>query len=236
MSKSQTPIRAYEALITVLGSYLAINSFFQSSLYKTIATGLNQMLRLFQIHTISSQEITTIIPLLVTFLVSLKIVYDYVIGKPENIIEIYQLNLLLVTPEILSYSRLDWLNLIQRPQILEPARSPTIVYLSGAIILVGYLTLYFISLNRKTSRELTARGINLPEISNVFLKQSTLTIYLTLGAAVLSSVVFLAVDPFNSIVQVLIGQHPYNYLVYGVPGVTLLLLSLWYYLREQENS
>ncbi len=171
MSQKQTTIRAYEAIITILGSYLAINSFFQSSLYKTIATGLNMLLRLFQIQTISSQEITTIIPLLVTFLVSLKIVYDYVMGKPENVIEIYQLNLLLITPEILSYSRLDWLNLIQRPQILEPTRSSTIVYLSGAIILVGYLTLYFISLSRKTSQELSARGIDPSEISGVFQKE-----------------------------------------------------------------
>ena len=235
MSQNQTPIRIYEASITILSSYLAISSFFNSSLYKTIATGLNQLLRLFQIRTISSQQITTIIPLLVTLLVSLLIVYDYIVGKPENIINIYQLNLLLITPETLSYSKLDWLNLIQKPQILEPTRSPTTVYLSGAVILLGYLSLYFTSLSRKTSEELAYRGVEENRVNQVFLKQSALSITLTTSAALISTVVFLAIPPLNTLLLSIIGQQPYNYLAFGVPGVTLLLLSLWFYLREQEK-
>ena len=235
MSQNQTPVRIYEASITILSSYLAISSFFNSSLYKTIATGLNQLLRLFQIRTISSQQITTIIPLLVTLLVSLLIVYDYIVGKPENIINIYQLNLLLITPETLSYSKLDWLNLIQKPQILEPTRSPTTVYLSGAVILLGYLSLYFTSLSRKTSEELAYRGVEEKRVNQVFLKQSALSITLTTSAALISTVVFLAIPPLNTLLLSIIGQQPYNYLAFGVPGVTLLLLSLWFYLREQEK-
>ena len=235
MSQNQTTIRIYEASITILSSYLAISSFFNSSLYKTIATGLNQLLRLFQINTISSQQITTIIPLLVTLLVSLLIAYDYIIGKPENIINIYQLNLLLITPETLSYSRLDWLNLIQKPQILEPTRSPTTVYLSGAIILLGYLSLYFTSITRKTSQELTQRGIDENRINDIFLKQSALSITLTTSATLIATLVFVTITPINSIIRSILGQQPYSYLAFGVPGVTLLLLSLWYYLRDQEK-
>ncbi len=235
MSQKQTNIRIFEAFITILGSYLAISSFFESSLYNTIASGLTQILRLFQIRTISSQQITTIIPLLVTLFVTLLIVYDYVMGKPDNIINIYQLNLLLITPELLSYSKLDWLNLIQRPQILEPTRSPAVVYLSGAIILVGYLSLYFISLSRKTSAELSSRGVEPSQIDDIFHKQSTLSITLAIIATVISSTVFLMTGPLNTFIQTLFGQHPYSYLAYGVPGVTLLLFSLWFYLREQEK-
>ena len=233
--KTQTTIRIYEASITILGTYLAISSFFNSSLYKTIATGLNQLLRLFQINTISSQQITTIIPLLVTLLVSLLIAYDYIIGKPENIINIYQLNLLLITPETLSYSQLDWLNLIQKPQILEPIRTPTTVFLSGAIILLGYLSLYFISLSRKTSQELAYRGIEENSINEIFQRQSALSITLTASAALITTIVFLAIPPLNTMIQTILGQQPYRYLAFGVPGVTLLLLSLWYYFREQEK-
>ena len=235
MSQNQTPVRIYEASITILSSYLAISSFFNSSLYKTIATGLNQLLRLFQIRTISSQQITTIIPLLVTLLVSLLIAYDYIIGKPENIINIYQLNLLLITPETLSYSQLDWLNLIQKPQILEPTRSPTTVYLSGAIILLGYLSLYFISLSRKTSQELAYRGIEENSINEIFQRQSALSITLTASAALITTIVFLAIPPLSTLIQTILGQQSYGYLAFGVPGVTLLLLSLWYYFREQEK-
>ena len=235
MSQNQTPVRIYEASITILGSYLAISSFFNSSLYKTIATALNQLLRLFQIRTISSQQITTIIPLLVTLLVSLLVVYDYIVGKPENIINIYQLNLLLITPETLSYSKLDWLNLIQKPQILEPTRSPTTVYLSGAIILLGYLSLYFTSLSRKTSEELAYRGVEESSVKEIFLKQSSLSITLTTSATIISTIVFIAISPLNTFLVSIIGQQPYNYLAFGVPGVLLLLLSLWFYFREQEK-
>jgi hypothetical protein len=233
MSQNQTTIRLYEAFITILGSYLAVSSFFNSSLYKTIASGLSVLLRIFHIQTLSSQQITTIIPLLVTLFVSLLIVYDYIMGKPDNIINIYQLNLVLITPEILSYSKLDWLNLIQKPQILEPTRSSTTTYFSGAIILLGYLSLYFISISRKTSKELTTRGIEPSSINEIFMRQSTLSITLAGVAAAVASFIFLSIEPLDTLLQALLGQRPYNYLAYGVPGVALILLSLWFYLREQ---
>jgi len=233
--KTQTTIRIYEGSITILGTYLAISSFFNSSLYNTIASGLTQILRLFQIRTISSQQITTIIPLLVTLLVSLLIAYDYIIGKPENIINIYQLNLLLITPETLSYSKLDWLNLIQKPQILEPTRSPTIVFLSCAVILIGYLSLYFTSMSRKTSQELTYRGVEESRVDLITLRQSALSITLITSAAILTTIIFLTITPLNTLIQSIIGQQSYSYLAFGVPGVALLLFTLWYYLREQEK-
>ena len=116
-------VRMYEGGITILCSYLAISSFFQSSLYNTIASGLSQILRIFGIRTISSSQITLYIPLIVTAIVALVVIYDYFMGTPEDIMDIYQINLLLITPEVLSYSKLDWLNLIQRTQILEPTKA-----------------------------------------------------------------------------------------------------------------
>jgi hypothetical protein len=232
----QTSIRAYETLIPLLGSYLAINSFFNSSLYNTIASGIAQFLRLFQIRTISSKQVSTIIPLLVTLLVSFLIAYDYIMGKPENMINIYQLNLLLVTPEILSYNRLDWLNLIQKPHILEPTRNPVSVFLSGAIILVGYLSLYFTSKSRTTGKKLTMRGVDKNRINHVFMRQSLWSIKLTLASALVSTIVFISIDPLNNILHSLIGVKPYNYLIFGVPGVLLLLYSIKFYFREQEKG
>lgn len=236
MSQTQTPIRIYEASITILGTYLAISSLFNSSLYQIISTALVQILRMFKITTISSQQITTIIPLLVTLFVSLLIVYDYIMGQPENIINIYQLNLLLVTPEILSYSRLDWLNLIQKPQILDPVRSPLIVFISGAIILVGYLSLYFTSVSRRTSLELINRGIEENRSNQIFIKQSTIAIALTGASAAVSIIVFVALNPINTLLQTIIGNLPYGYLAFGVPGILLLLATLWFYLRGQEKE
>jgi hypothetical protein len=236
MSQTQTPIRVYEASITILGTYLAISSLFNSSLYQIISTALVQILRMFKITTISSQQITTIIPLLVTFLVFLLIAYDYIMGQPENIINIYQLNLLLVTPEILSYSRLDWLNLIQKPQILDPVRSPLIVFISGAIILVGYLSVYFTSVSRRTNQELITRGIEENLSNQIFIKQSTIAIALTGAAAAVSIIVFVALTPINTILQSIIGTLPYGYLAFGVPGVLLLLTTLWFYLRGQQKE
>ncbi|MBT7345923.1 hypothetical protein HN807_02430, partial [Candidatus Bathyarchaeota archaeon] len=152
-------VRAYEAGVTILGSYLAVNSFLSSSLYHTIASGLGQLLRLFGIMTISSSQVSLVIPAVVTLIVALVIVYDYIMGKPEDIIDIYQINLLLLTPEVLSHSGLNWMNLIKKSQILVPTRNPSYVFFSGTVMLLGYLSLYFISRSREDLESLKQRGV-----------------------------------------------------------------------------
>ena len=196
-------VRVYEAGVTIVGSYLAVNSFLNSSLYNTIAGGLSQLLRLFGIMTISSSQVALVVPAVVTLIVALVIIYDYAMGKPEDIIDIYQINMLMLTPEVLSHSKLNWLNLIQKPQILESTRDPAYVYFSGAVMLIGYLSLYFISKSREDLDGLRSRGVEDLQIDPVSEKQTRLSILLAIG---------------SQLRYITLG-----YLMFGLPGIAQLL-------------
>jgi len=229
-------VRVYEAGVTIVGSYLAVNSFLNSSLYSTIAGGLSQLLRLFGIMTISSSQVALVVPAVVTLIVALVIIYDYAMGKPEDIIDIYQINMLMLTPEVLSHSKLNWLNLIQKPQILESTRDPAYVYFSGSVMLLGYLSLYFISKSREDLDGLRSRGVEDLQLDAVFEKQTRLSVLLALGSALGASVVYLFSGPLNSVLLSLLGVIPSGYLLFGLPGVALLLLSLWFFLKSEEKK
>ena len=228
-------IRIFEGGITILGSYLAISSFFQSSLYLTIAGGVDQLLRLFNIRTISSAQVTLYVPLIVTAIVALIVFYDYYMGAPEDVMDIYQINLLLITPEILSYSKLDWLNLIKRPQILEPTRSALPIYLSGTIILLGYLALHFISKSRHSIRGLRHRGVDEGQLDTIYENQSRLSIGLAFLSAFISITIFLFSGPFSVLLTSIVGNLSFSYLIFGLPGILLLLAALWVFLKIEEK-
>jgi hypothetical protein len=229
-------IRGYEGGITLLSSYLAISSFFQSSLYLTIAGGINQILRMFNIKAVSSSQVTLYIPLIVTAIVALLIIYDYYMGSPEDIIDIYQINLLLITPEAMSYSRLDWLNLIKRPQILEPTRSSLPIFLTGAIILFGYLSLYFISKSRADLDDLRSRGVDEYQLDHLFEKQSRLSVVYAFLSVFITVTVFLFSTPFTSMVTSIMGGLSFSYLIFGLPGIMLILAALWLFLKIEEKK
>lgn len=229
-------IRGYEAGITILSSYLSISSFFKSSLYNTIASGMDQILRMMNIRTISSQQVSVYIPILVTAIVALVIIYDYFMGTPEDIIDIYQINLLLITPEVLSFSKLDWLNLIQRPQILDPTRNPLTIFVTGSIVFLGHLSLYFISKSREDVEDLRYRGVDETQLELVFEKQSTIGTVLALFSVILSVTVFLLSTPVNNLIRGLVTGVSYGYLVFGVPGILILLVSLWLFLKIEEKK
>ncbi len=229
-------IRVYEAGVTLLGSYLAVNSFLNSSLYNTIAGGLSQLLRLFGVMTISSSQVALVVPAVVTLIVTLVIIYDYVMGHPEDIIDIYQINMLMLTPEVLSHSKLNWMNLIKKAQILEPTRNPAYVYFSGAVMLLGYLSLYFISKSREDLGGLRSRGVDPLQLDAVFMKQTRLSILLAFGSVLGASVVYMLSGPLNSTLLSLLGDTPFGYLLFGLPGVALLLLSIWLFLKSEEKK
>jgi hypothetical protein len=89
MNRDGALIRVYEVLVTVGSSYLAISSFFASSLYESLSQLINRVLAVYDILTISTADVTKIVPLLVSAIVFLVVIYDYAIGKPENMIYIY---------------------------------------------------------------------------------------------------------------------------------------------------
>jgi hypothetical protein len=229
-------IRIYEGGLTILSSYLALTSFFRSSLYNTIAGGINQILRLFNIQAISSSQVTLYIPLIVTAIVALVVIYDYFMGAPEDIMGLYQINLLLITPEVLSFSRLDWLNLIKRPLILEPTRNPSSIFLTGSVIFLGYLSLYFISKSREDLDDLRYRGVDETQLDILFEKQTRLSVLYAAFSSTLTVTLFLLSEPITSMFKTLVNGHSFGYLIFGVPGILLILAALWLFLKIEEKK
>jgi hypothetical protein len=235
MNREVALIRVYEVLVTVGSSYLAINSFFASSLYESLSQLINRVLAAYDVLTMSTTDVTKIVPLLVSAVVFLVVIYDYAIGKPENMIDIYEINLVLISPEVLSHSKLNWMNLIEKPQILEPTRGQATVYLTGAIMLVGYISLFFTSRFKETSRELTERGANPGRVQEIFVKQSILTISMVLASTLLSVMVYVSIPFLNSLLVPSVSRVSYNYLLLGGLGVIILVSTLFVFYNEQRS-
>jgi len=234
MNRDGALIRAYEVLVTVGSSYLAISSFFASSLYESLSQLINRVLTMYDILTISTADVTKIVPLLVSAIVFLVVIYDYAIGKPENMIDIYEINLVLISPEVLSFSKLNWMNLIEKPQILEPSRGQATVFLTGVAILVGYISLLFTSRFKETSRELAERGANPVRVQEIFVKQSILTIGIVFASALLVLLVYVSIPFIHSMLAPLVSGISYGYLVLGGLGVIILISTVFIFYNEQR--
>ena len=235
MNRDGALIKVYEVLVTVGSSYLAISSFFASSLYDSLSQLINRILAVYEILTISIADVTKIVPLLVSAIVFLVVIYDYAIGKPENMIDIYEINLVLISPEVLSFSKLNWMNLIEKPQILEPARGQATVYLTGVVILVGYISLFFTSRFKETSRELEERGANIGKVQEVFVKQSTLTIGIALASALLSVMVYVSIPFLHRLLAPWVSGISYIYLFLGGLSVIILSATLFIFYNEHRT-
>ena len=234
MNRDGGLIRVYEVLITIGSSYLAINSFFASSLYDSVSQLINRVLAMYNIQTVSTTDVTKIVPLMVSAIVFLVVIYDYAIGKPENMIDIYEINLVLISPEALSFSKLNWMNLIQKPQILEPTRGPATVFLTGVVILVGYISLLFTSRFKETSQELVERGADIVRVQEIFVKQSVLAIGLVFASALLSVMVYVSIPFVSNMMASSISRISYSYLVLGVLAVVILSVTLFFFYNEQR--
>jgi len=236
MNKHGSLIKVFEVLVTIGSSYLAINSFFASSLYDSVSQLINRVLAMYNIQTISTTDVTKIVPLMVSAIVFLVVIYDYAIGKPENMIDIYEINLVLISPEALSFSKLNWMNLIQKPQILEPTRGPATVFLTGVVILVGYISLLFTSRFKETSQELVERGADHVRVQEIFVKQSVLAIGLVFASALLSVMVYVSITFVCNILASSISKISYSYLVLGILAVVILSVTLFFFYNEQRTT
>jgi hypothetical protein len=235
MNRDGALIRVYEVLVTVGSSYLAISSFFASSLYESLSMFISRVLAMYNILTISTADVTKMVPFLISAIVFLVIIYDYSIGKPENMIDIFEINLVLISPEVLSFSKLNWMNLIEKPQILESNRGQVTVFLTGAIIIVGYISLFFTSRFKETSKELVERGANSGRVQEVFVKQSILTIGMVFASTLLSVMVYVTIPFLNSLLDSMVSGISYNYLVFGGVGIIILVLTLFIFYNEYRS-
>lgn len=229
-------VRSFEAIITILGSFLAVNSFFSTSLYRAISESLVGLLGRYNVLTTSTQDVTLYAPIMLSTLVFLVVIYDYAVGKPENMIDIYEINLVLITPELLGFSKINWLNLIEITQVIEPTRGPTYVFFTGVIVLFGYVCLLFTARARETYGELEDRGVGPRQLNSIFLQQNKASILLALASAAVSGIIFICLPTLASMLISFTSGVGYGYLVFGTAAVAVIFLSVVTYLIEQNDE
>ena len=233
---SRTYVRVFEAVITVLSSFLAVSSFFSTSLYRVISEGIFDTLRAFNIQITSTQNITQYASIMLSTLVFLVVVYDYAVGKPENMIDIYEINLVLITPELLSHSKLNWLNLIEKTQIIEPTRGPSYVFFTGVLVLVGYISLLFTARARGTYSELEARGVSPVQLNKIFIQQNLVSVAFVSVAALVASTLFLILPGVKSLLYPLVASVSYGHLVLGIAAVIVISVGIVVYFMEYGET
>ena len=232
MTRNTQYIRGFEIVFTILSSYLAINSFFSSSLYSTSIDGLTVILRAIGVFTSTRSEINQFFPIMLSALVFLIVIYDFSIGKPENMIDIYQINLVLITPEILSFSKLNWFNLFQAGQLTQPNRTLFEVFLTGVVVIAGYITLLYTSKIREELDGLSQRGASSIELDAVFVKQTSLVLSLIVLSIVIVSCITIGTNWISSILSPMLSGFQFTYLVFGATAILLMLGGIVYYLGE----
>lgn len=236
MNRSYLLTRVFEVLITITSSYLALISFFNSSLYQSISEGVSRFLAAYSITTSVAAQAEQLIPLMVTAMVFLVVMYNYAAGKPEYMVEIFQLNMVFYMPEALSFSKLNWLNLINQPQILQPSRGFHEVLLTGILITTGYLALHLTAKHRETLKELENRGADPGQIDEVFIHQTTLSFSLSVLAALTTLVMAFSIPLIRDAMTSSLSLYKERYLVLGVASSTLILGGIALYLKSRAQA
>jgi hypothetical protein len=165
-------------------------------------------------------------------LVFLIVIYDYSIGKPENMIDIYQINLVLITPEILGFSKLNWFNLLQAGQLTQPARTFFEVFLTGVVVIAGYITLLYTSKIREELDGLSQRGASSTELDTVFYKQTSLVLSLIVLSIVIVSGITIGTTVITNRLSPILSEYQFTYLIFGATAILLMLGGIIYYFGE----
>lgn len=179
-------VRVLEAWIALCTTYLALNSFFSSSIYVFISKMVKWLFEEMGFILKANLDASTYMPIILTILIFIAIAYEFAIGQERNIINIYQINFMLFIPEALSFSKLNWFNLLDAGYILQPIRGYSQVFLTGVIIMTGYSILTFTAQYRSNMRQYITQGISYEQLKEVIENQAILSFLLgTFSATVI---------------------------------------------------
>lgn len=226
-------IRVFEALIALFTTYLALSSFFSSSIYRFISNMFSWILEGMGFVFESSLDASKYMPMLLSVVVFIYIVLEFLSGEERNTINIYQINFMLFLPEALSFSKLNWFNLLDAGYLLEPKRSFYVVFLTGVVIMTGYSVLSFITRFRVQMGEYQAHGVDEDQIKLVTENQTVLSFILGLVSSVIVVLAAVIVNFVGNIVFSFVFLVPYPYLVFGV--IAMVGIIFWVTLVLRKN-
>lgn len=232
MRERYTVVRGLEAFIAVVTTYLALQSFFSSSIYDFISKMTRLVFEEMGVILKTSLNASRYMPLILTFVVFVAISYEFILGEEKNVINIYQINFMLFLPEALSFSRLNWFNLLDAGYVLRPLRGYYQVFVSGIIIMTGYSIMAFTAQYRSNMREYLEKGIDFEQLKEVIANQTMLSFLLGLFSALLILLVSVTVPVLKNLVLRYVSNVPYPYIILGVAASVVVIFWVILVLRS----
>mgnify|MGYP006286025253 CR=1 FL=1 len=226
-------IRALEAFIAIMTTYIALQSFFSSSIYDFISKMTKLVFEEMGVILKTNLNASRYMPIILTLVVLIAIAYEFILGEEINIINIYQINFMLFLPEALSFSRVNWFNLLDAGYILRPLRGYYQVFISGIIIMTGYSILAFTAQYRSNMREYLEKGMDFDQLKEVLANQTILSFLLGLFSAVLILIVSFIVPVIKNLLLDYASMVPYPYMILGVAAS--IVVVFWLILMIRNN-
>lgn len=230
-------VRTVELGITIVTSILAIQSFFSSSLYEFTRIFIHDININFQIRSIPAAfDIEAALPIFITLLTIAITIYYGVFGASTKIINIYYFNLILILPELLSYSKLDWLMLFDLPNLFSPSRAQHYSFYSGLVVIAGYLFLLFISKSRESLNQIILRGAPQQTADNIYMYQAGAAVILITASFLITSVISTMTSIIGTRTYGFFKLLPYPYLILGIISSITIAGGLLIYFRKSTSN
>jgi hypothetical protein len=140
---------------------------------------------------------------------------------------------MLFIPEALSFSRLNWFNIVDAGYILSPIRDYSQVFLTGIVIITGYSVLVFTARYRANMREYIERGVEYNQVEEIIGNQAVLSFVCGVFSAVSVVLVSMIVPIFKQKLIQSIITLPYPYLILGI--VASLCVFFWNHFMLESN-
>jgi hypothetical protein len=216
------PLYLLQIMLAGLGTAVAIASFLSSTLFLSFSSYVYLLLQ--------NNTIYNSMPFGKMFLVEIAVVIFFIVIvsidlKGENFSYIYIYNLILFAPEVLSYSQVNYLNLIDLSHLFSPNRSLQTAMVTGLIIVLSSCMIKFVAREREIMLNFHTRGVAREAVSKG--ERTSLRYTLIIGGSTfIVSLILLAVNDFFNFSRLSLFVMPYQQLVFGVASFILLLAGL----------
>lgn len=145
---------------------------------------------------------------------------------------------MLFLPEALSFSKLNWFNLLDAGYVLRPLRGYYQVFVSGIIIMTRYSIMAFTAQHRSNMGGYLEKGVDFEQLKGVIANQTMLSFLLGLFSAVLILLISVTVPVVKNLVISYVSNVPYLYLILGVSASVFVIFWVILVLRSslEENA
>lgn len=142
---------------------------------------------------------------------------------------------MLFLPEALSFSKLDWLRLIDTTAWFLTERTFEVNLFTALIIMAEYVTLYMTTRFMETKTAIEQRGALRSEADQVFVNQSTISILLLIASSLIVLEASYTVPVIKVQVHELLRNQEYRYILLGAISTIIVSTSIIVYYREHTR-